>query len=211
LLATTLGAGQWFALQVRARWEISTAGLLSDKGYSILLPTYRKTIRWKTRRKEANAPLFPGYVFCQFDPQKRLPILITPGVIAVVSCGRIPQPVADGEIAAIQTIISSGLRAEPWPYLEVGQRVRVVDGSFEGLEGILIQVKGNQRVVVSISLLRRSVAVEIEKLSVRPVATPRDGARAPIVLPASFGARAPEPVLSKAEAGKTTRGWSYGT
>jgi transcription antitermination factor NusG len=216
----------WFALQVRARWESSTAVLLTGKGYSTLLPTYRKKARRNTRRKEVNAPLFPGYVFCQFDPQKRLPILITPGVIAVVSCGRIPLPVADEEIAAIQTIISSGLRAEPWPYLEVGQTVRVVDGSFEGLEGILIQFKGNQRVVVSISLLRRSVAVEIEKLSVRPLSPARAGAHAPVVSPglreaarlgalrgpgASFRAVPPGPLLSKAQVIKPTRGWSNGT
>jgi transcription antitermination factor NusG len=168
---------------VRPRWESSTALLLTGKGYPTLLPTYRKKARREARRKEINPPLFPGYVFCQFDPLKRLPILITPGVIAVVSCGRIPLPVADGEIAAIQTIITCGVRAEPWPYLEVGQRVRVFEGSFEGLEGILIQFKGNQRIVVSISLLRRSVAVEFENYSVRPLASAPAAAQDPIALP----------------------------
>ena len=88
------------------------------------------------------APLFPGYIFCQFDAQKRLPILVTPGVVAVVGRGRIPVPIEDSEIASIQAVVSSGFHAEPWPYLEIGQRIRIedeaLDSSLNGLEGILI-------------------------------------------------------------------------
>jgi transcription antitermination factor NusG len=120
-----------------------------------------------------NAPLFPGYVFCQFDALKRLPILVTPGVISVVGRGRVPFPVNDGEIAAIQTIVTSGFQAEPWPYLEVGQKIRIEADSLSGLEGILIQFKGNNRIVVSVSLLRRSVALEIDRDCVRPVSPVR--------------------------------------
>src|SRR5208282_5548166 len=116
---------RWFALQVRTRWESSTALLLSGKGYQTFLPTFQTKKRSKGRVREINAPLFPGYVFCQFDAQKRLPILVTPGVLTVVGRGRVPLPVDDSEIAAIQTVVSSGLRAEPWPYLEVGQRIRI--------------------------------------------------------------------------------------
>ena len=161
---------RWFALQVRTRWESSTAVLLSGKGYETLLPTYQTKKRWNGKVKQASAPLFPGYVFCQFDALKRLPILVTPGVISVVGRGRVPFPVNDGEIAAIQTIVTSGLQAEPWPYLEVGQKVRIESDSLTGLEGILIQFKGNNRIVVSVSLLRRSVALEIDRDCVRPVA-----------------------------------------
>jgi transcription antitermination factor NusG len=164
---------RWFALQVRSRWESSTALLLSGKGYQTLLPTYKARKRWSTGLKDVNAPLFPGYVFCQFDAQKRLPVLITPGVIAVVGCGRIPLPVDDGEIVAIQRIVSSGLRAEPWPYLELGQRIRIESDALEGMEGILINFKGNHRIVVSVSLLRRSVALEIDRSCVRPVGPAR--------------------------------------
>ena len=161
---------RWFALQVRTRWEHSTAVLLSGKGYQTLLPTYQTKKRWNGRVKQMSAPLFPGYVFCQFDALKRLPILITPGVISVVGRGRVPFPVNDGEIAAIQTIVASGFQAEPWPYLEVGQKIRIEGDSLNGLEGILIQFKGNNRIIVSVSLLRRSVALEIDRDCVRPVA-----------------------------------------
>jgi transcription antitermination factor NusG len=112
-------------------------------------------------------------VFCQFDVQKRLPILVTPGVIAVISRGRIPLPVDESEIAAIQMIVSSGFRAEPWPYLELGQRIRIESEALKGLEGILINFKGNHRIVVSVSLLRRSVSLEIDRSCVRPVAPAR--------------------------------------
>ena len=164
---------RWFAVQVRTRWESSTAVLLSGKGYQTLLPTYQTKKRWNGRVKQMNAPLFPGYVFCQFDALKRLPILVTPGVISVVGRGRVPFPVNDREIAAIQTIVTSGFQAEPWPYLEVGQKIRIEGDSLSGLEGILIQFKGNNRIVVSVSLLRRSVALEIDRDCVRPVSPAR--------------------------------------
>jgi transcription antitermination factor NusG len=164
---------RWFALQVRTRWESSTAVLLSGKGYHTLLPTFQTKKRWNGKVKQMNAPLFPGYVFCQFDALKRLPILVTPGVISVVGRGRVPFPVNDREIAAIQTIVTSGFQAEPWPYLEVGQKIRIEGDSLSGLEGILIQFKGNNRIVVSVSLLRRSVALEIDRDCVRPVSPAR--------------------------------------
>jgi transcription antitermination factor NusG len=164
---------RWFALQVRTRWESSTTLLLSGKGYQTLLPTYKSKKRCNGKLREINAPLFPGYVFCQFDAQQRLPILVTPGVIAVVGCGKVPLPVDDGEIAALQTVVSSGFPAEPWPFLELGQRVRIDTDALQGLEGILINFKGNERIVVSVSLLRRSVALEIDRCCVRPVVPAR--------------------------------------
>ena len=86
---------RWFALQVRTRWESSTAVLLSGKGYQTFLPTFKARKRWNGKLREVSTPLFPGYVFCQFDAQKRLPILITPGVLSVVGRGRVPLPVDD--------------------------------------------------------------------------------------------------------------------
>lgn len=169
----------WFALQVRSRWEASTAVLLSGVGYQTLNPTYKIRKRWSGRLREVDAPLFPGYIFCQFDVHKRLPVLITPGVIAVVSRGRIPLPVEESEIAAIQTVVSSGLRAEPWPYLEIGQRIRIEKDALAGLEGILVQFKGNHRIVVSVSLLQRSVALEVDRSCVSPIAGPRGADHSP--------------------------------
>lgn len=160
---------RWYALQVRTRWESSTALLLSGKGYETFLPTYTAKKRGSGKSRETKAPLFPGYVFCNFDPQNRLPVLITPGVISVVGRGRVPLPVDDTEIAAIQSVVASGLRAEPFPYLELGQKVRIENDALQGLEGILVQIKGNHRIVVSVSLLRRSVALEIDRSCVAPV------------------------------------------
>ncbi|MFZ0977949.1 MAG: UpxY family transcription antiterminator [Candidatus Acidiferrales bacterium] len=179
---------RWFALQVRTRWESSTAVLLSGKGYQTFLPTFKARKRWNGKLREVSTPLFPGYVFCQFDAQKRLPILITPGVLSVVGRGRVPLPVDDTEMTAIQTIASSGFRAEPWPYLEVGQKIRIESDSLMGLEGILINFKGNHRIVVSVTLLRRSVALEIDRSCVRPVGTVRESSLKPVIHPLLQGA-----------------------
>jgi transcription antitermination factor NusG len=159
---------RWFALHVRTRWENSTALLLLNKGFETFLPTSRIRKRWIGRVKEVEAPLFPGYVFCHFDAQNRLPILVTPGVIAVVGRGRVPVPVEDSEIRAIQMVVSSGFQAEPWPYLEIGQRILVESDALRGLEGILIDFRGRKRIVISVSLLRRSVCLEIDRARVRP-------------------------------------------
>ncbi len=173
---------RWFALQVRTRWEVSTATLLSSKGYETFLPTYAARKRWSGKHKEVSTPLFPGYVFCHFDSQKRLPVLITPGVVAVVGRGRAPIPLEDTEIYSIRALVSSGFRVEPWPYLEIGQRIRIDGEALSGLEGILIEFRGRQRVVVSVSLLRRSVAMEIDRSRVRPIAQKR----APVFEPTGY-------------------------
>jgi transcription antitermination factor NusG len=174
---------RWFALQVRTRWESSTAVLLSGKGYQAFLPTFKVRKRWNGKFREIDAPLFPGYVFCQFDAQKRLPILVTPGVLAVVGRGRTPLPVDESELLSIRTVVSSGFRAEPWPYLEVGQKIRIESDALQGLEGILINFKGNQRIVVSVTLLRRSVALEIDRSCVKPVGYGRESAFKPATHP----------------------------
>jgi len=154
---------RWYALQLRTRWESSTATLLTGKGYQTFLPTYKTVKRVRGKSCEVNSSLFPGYVFCRFDAHRRLPVLLTPGVITVVGRGRIPIPVEDSEIEAIQKVVSTGLQTEPWPYLEVGQSVRIEDGALCGIQGILIGFKGARRIVVSVSLLRRSVALEIDR------------------------------------------------
>lgn len=166
----------WFAVQVRARREQSTAKILSGKGYETLLPMYELRRRSGSRLRSFEAPLFPGYVFCHFDVSKRLPILVTPGVVAIVSRGRVPVPVEHSAIDAIKTLVTSGVQAEPWPYLEVGERVRIEDTALQGVEGILLGLKGSRRVIVSVSLLRRSVALEIDRALVTPLGNARDTA-----------------------------------
>jgi transcription antitermination factor NusG len=171
---TETNAGQWYALQVRSRWENATATLLSGKGYETFLPTYKAEKRLRTTSKERSLPLFPGYVFCHFDVYNRLPVLVTPGVLSVVGRGRTPIAVEDSEIDALQRVVSSGLRTEPWPFLEVGQRVRILKGALSGLEGILTSFRGSHRIVVSVSLLCRSVSLEIERSRIDPIQSTRD-------------------------------------
>ena len=159
----------WYAIQVRPRFERIVAAKLLAKGYEGFLPLYRCRRRWSDRIKEIELPLFDGYMFCRFDVTKRLPILVTPGVIRVVGTASTPTPVDDAEIAAIFSIVMAGAQAEPHPYLHVGQRVRIDRGTLSGVEGILLAEKKPARLVVSVTLLRRSVAVEIDESWVSPV------------------------------------------
>ncbi len=159
----------WYALQVRSRRENYVASQVTGQGYECLLPTYKSVRKWSDRVKELEQPLFPGYLFCRFDFQDRRPLITTPGVLQIVGSGRVAVPVPDEEIRSLQLALSSTLSKQPWPYLEVGQRVRVNYGSLAGLEGILVSLKGNQRVVLSITLLQRSVAMEVDSAWLTPV------------------------------------------
>lgn len=152
----------WFALQVRTRHEMGVADHLRGKGYEWFLPLYKCRKRWSDRVKIVDAPLFPGYLFCRFNPQDRLPILKTPGVIQIVGYSGLPVPVDEFEINAIQTLVASGVPKQPWPFLAVGDRVRIESGALRDLEGILVKFKGDHRLVLSVTLLQRSVAVEID-------------------------------------------------
>jgi transcriptional antiterminator NusG len=159
----------WFALQVRMRHEIGVSDHLQGKGYEWFLPLYKSRRRWSDRVKEVDAPLFPGYLFCRFDPHDRLPILKTPGVTQIVGYNHVPVPVDEHEIAAIRRLVASGVPNFPCAYLEVGSKVRIDAGALRGLEGILIDMKGKRRLVLSITLLQRSVAVEINSDAVSVV------------------------------------------
>ncbi|HYL72952.1 MAG TPA: transcription termination/antitermination NusG family protein [Bryobacteraceae bacterium] len=159
----------WFAVKVRVRGEPQVAQTLRSREYECVLPTYPERRRYSDRLKRIEKALFPGYVFCRFDPLRRLPILTAPGVEHVVSVARVPEPVPDAEINAIRQIMQSGALAKPWPYLRVGQQVRIDEGSLLGIEGLLVQERGKDRLVVSIHLLQRSVAVQVDRESIRPV------------------------------------------
>lgn len=159
----------WYAIRVRSRFERITAAGLAGKGYKPFVPTYRVRRRWSDRVKEQDLPLFPGYVFCRLDVEHRLPILATPGVLCVVAFDRRPVPIDDGEIRAIETMVNSGFRLQPWPYLKIGSKVRIEAGPLTGIEGIVITVKNHDRLVISVTLLQRSVAVEIDSNCVRPM------------------------------------------
>lgn len=159
----------WFAIQVRTRHEIGIADYLGAKGYEQFLPLYKCRKTWSDRIKEVQAPLFPGYLFCRFDPCDRLPILKTPGVVQIVGNGKSPIPVCEAEIAALQKMVASGLPNQPWPFLHTGDKVQIEAGPLRGLEGVLVALRGSRHLVLSVTLLQRSVAVEIDCAFVSPI------------------------------------------
>ena len=159
----------WFALRVKSRTEKVVSTIARNKGFEEFLPLYQSRRRWSDRFKSVEMPLFPGYVFCRLNPEFRLPLLTIPGVMSFVGIGKVPVPIDETEIAAIQAAVGAGLSAEPYPFLEVGQRVRLAEGPLTGLEGLLVEVRKQQRLVVSVSMLKRSVAVEIDRQWVRPL------------------------------------------
>ena len=153
----------WFALNTKPGSEKAVAFALRQKGYEEFVPLCREERRWSDRFKEVELALFPGYLFCRFGSEDRLRVLTTPAVTSIVGFGNTPAPVADQQILAIQAMIRSGLPLEPWHFLELGQPVRIERGPLRGLQGVLVQVKDLCRVVLSVTLLRRSVAVEIDR------------------------------------------------
>jgi transcription antitermination factor NusG len=163
------GHEKWYALYVRSRHERVVEVALQCKGYSAFSPAYSVSRKRAKRTEQVQAPLFPGYVFCQFDAHRRLPILTTSGVVSVVSVGNAPEPVQAPEIASLRAVVAAGGAVRPWPFLKAGQHVRVEAGPLSGAEGKLLQVKGETRLIVSLTLLQRSVAVEVHPDVVAPV------------------------------------------
>jgi transcription antitermination factor NusG len=159
----------WYALYVRSRHEKIVENSLKGKGYSVFSPCYLTKRKRVDRIAVVELPLFPGYVFCQFDSNKRLPILMTPGVVGVVTRGKRPEPVDDHEIASIRTVALAGRPVQPWPFLKSGHRIRVQAGPLLGAEGIFLRVKDECHLIVSITLLQRAVSVVIEKNAVAPL------------------------------------------
>jgi len=163
------GMHPWYAIRVKPNFEFVTSRALRAMGYDEFLPVYRSRRAWSDRVKELDMPLFSGYLFSRFDKRDPYRVLNTPGVVHVVSAGREPVPVDPGEIQSLQVICGSGVAAEPWPFLKVGQRVVVERGPLAGAEGVVVRLKAGYRLVASLSLLQRSVAAEIDRESVRPI------------------------------------------
>jgi transcription antitermination factor NusG len=159
----------WYALAVKPQHEKSAERALAFQGLEGFLPCYRSRRHWTDRVKEIELPLFPGYLFCRIGLEERLKVLTSPGVVAIVSFGGRPAPVSPEEISALRRLAGSNTRLQPWPYLKAGQRVRIERGPLGGLEGILVRSKDFWRVVVSVDLLRRSVAVEIDREAIAPL------------------------------------------
>ena len=162
-------AEQWFALYVRSHFERAVEQCLKGKGYQAFSPFYQTIRKRSGRTKVLDLPLFPGYVFCCFNPQRRLPILTTPGIVHVLGPGNVPEPVKLSEIRSIRTVAESGQPVQPWPFLPAGHKVRIEAGPLSGTEGTLLRVKNQLRLVVSVTLLQRSMAVELDQELVRPI------------------------------------------
>ncbi len=159
---------KWYALYTCPRHEKRVAEQVEQRRISCFLPLYRSVRRWKDRRKELELALFPGYVFVRIAPQNRLQVLMLPGVIRLVMFNGQPSALPEEEIESLRRGLAGCVGMTPHPYLQVGRRVRVRSGPMAGLEGILRRRKEGLRLVISIEMLARAVAVEIDEADVVP-------------------------------------------
>jgi transcription antitermination factor NusG len=159
----------WWALYTRHQHEKTVADMLSAKGFEVFLPLYDSIRRWKDRQKLLTLPLFPCYVFVRGGLNRRLQVVTTPGVHMILSHGERVAIIPESEIQAIRQTIEGPFRVEPHPFLKCGERVRVIRGTLQGVEGILVRKKNLSRLVLSVSMVAQSVAVEIDALDVEPV------------------------------------------
>lgn len=181
---------KWFALQVYCGRERWIGSYLASSGFDQLVLLQKDLRQWSDRRKIIETPVFPGYVFCLFNMEQRGAVLSVPGVHRVVGLGRTPEPVAEEEIAALKRLDQAGCPLERWPYLREGDLVRIEDGPLCGLTGHFVEARKSNRIVVSITLVQRSVAVEIGHSHVRPIQTSAEvAATSKFPNPASVAAR----------------------
>jgi transcription antitermination factor NusG len=153
---------QWYAIYTCARHEKYVAKQLEERSIDHFLPLYRSWHAWKDRRKQVELALFPSYVFVHISMQTRLRVLQLEGVVHLVTFNGQPAVLPEREIDALRNGLEQRIYAEPHPYLTVGRKVRVRRGPLLGTEGILIRWKDKLRVVISLAVLMRSVAVEVD-------------------------------------------------
>jgi transcription antitermination factor NusG len=166
------GAGKaepWWALYTRHQHERVVADVLSAKGFEVYLPLYESMRRWKDRNKLISLPLFPCYVFLRGGIERRSQVVTTPGVHMILYNGDRVATIPECEIEAIHRTLDGDFKVEPHPFLKCGERVRVIRGSLNGVEGILIRKKSAYRLVLSVEMLAQSVAVEIDAADVERV------------------------------------------
>ena len=155
-------AAQWFALGVASRHEKAVSRLLEIKGYQTFVPVSVRRHQYVRRSRDFEIPLFPGYVFCRTDLSTRLPILTTPGVLRFIGFGREPIPIDDGEMTALQTAASLGVPLTAHAFWSTGERVVITSGPLLGVEGIVLSEKEPLKLILSVTLLRRSVLLEVD-------------------------------------------------
>jgi transcription antitermination factor NusG len=162
-VAELRNALSWYAIRTKPNHEKASFTILTNKGYQSYLPAYSERRRWSDRTVIVERPLFPGYLFSRFDPIHRMPILTATGVISVLGFGGDLHPIPQEEIDGVKTVLRSGLAVQACPFLREGQRIRVSGGALQGLEGVLLRQKSEWRIVVSVTLLQRSISVEIDR------------------------------------------------
>jgi transcription antitermination factor NusG len=162
----------WYAAYTRSRHEKRIAEQLQSKSVEIFLPLYETVHQWKNGRARVQLPLFPGYIFVRIPYRDRLRVLEAPGVAYLVGSAAHATPVADSEMDLLRRAMDTSLGAEPYPYLSVGQRVRIKFGPLAGAEGILIRKKQNLRLVLSIDLIMRSIMVDVDGCDVEGIGSP---------------------------------------
>jgi transcription antitermination factor NusG len=160
---------RWYAAYTSANHEKRVAEQMGVRGVEHFLPLYASVRRWKNRRVTLERPLFPGYVFVRMALRDRLQVQQIPGVAQLVGFDGKPAALPEEEVEALRTSLSNGTRAVPHPYLKAGRRVRVKGGSLAGLQGILVKRKNRARFVVSVDLIQRAVAVEMDEADLEPV------------------------------------------
>lgn len=153
---------RWYAAYTRANHEVRVTQQLARRSVEHFLPQYESLRRWKDRKVRLQLPLFPGYVFVRLALQDRLRVLQIPSVVRLVGFNGHPAVLPDNEIEALRASVAARLRTEPHPYLAVGRRVRIRRGPLMGVEGILVRRKNTLRVVLSLDLIARSAAVEVD-------------------------------------------------
>jgi transcription antitermination factor NusG len=163
---------RWYAAYTCAQHEKRVAEQLAEREVAHFLPLYSSVRRWKDRRVRLALPLFPGYVFVRMVLQSRMRVLEIPGVVRLVGFGGIPTVLPEEEIEVLRSSLTDELHAEPHAFLTVGRRVRIVRGPLAGLEGILQRKKNNFRLVVSVKVIQRSFAVNVDAADVQPVQVP---------------------------------------
>jgi transcription antitermination factor NusG len=163
---TSNPASNWYALYTRHQHEKVVAQILTRRGFEILLPLYKSVRRWKDRTKVLSVPLFSCYIFLKGGLERRWDILNTPGIYDLVSSGGQPIAIPTHEIDAIQQVVNSGFRLEPHPLLRIGERVRIKRGPLAGLQGLLVRQRNIYRLVLSVEMLGRAAAVEVDSFLV---------------------------------------------
>jgi transcription antitermination factor NusG len=154
--------GDWYAAYTKHQHEKKVADYLANVGFEVFSPVYVAAHRWKDRTQMVTLPLFPCYVFLRADLARKLEILRAPGVFGLVGNGGRASSIPDGDLDMVRRVTADRTRVAPHPYLKCGDRVRVCVGPLVGAEGILIKVKNRYRVVVSVELLQKAVAVEVD-------------------------------------------------